>query len=224
MTEQMSGPIHQSGTTESTWTRMRVKNSVTLRGSDSSSADYIFLQYKLCMIIATKNFKIWLAEWYGVPNPHSSPCEFSCSRPTDQPGHPLSHFSADKNTYVGHIRLSISTEMTERMSGPIHQPGTTEFTWTQMWAKNSATLCGSDSSSADYIFLQHKLCMMNNSTQFNLLYIATKTSKSDLQNGMESPTHIRVHANSAVPDWQTSPDTRPVISVLTKKRKCSTLI
>ena len=31
-----------------------------------------------------------------------------------------------------HIRLSISTEMTERMSGLIYQPGTTEFTWTRM--------------------------------------------------------------------------------------------
>ena len=51
-------------------------------------------------------------------------------------------------------------------------------------SQNSVPLCGSDFSSADYIFLQYKMCMMNNNkTQFNLLYIATKTSKSDPQNG-----------------------------------------
>ena len=36
-----------------------------------------------------------------------------------------------------------------------------------------------------------KMCMMNsNNIQFNLLYIATKTSKSDPQNGMEFLPHI----------------------------------
>ena len=50
-------------------------------------------------------------------------------------------------------------------------------------AKNIEPFCWSDFSSADYIFLQYKMCMMNNNnTHFNLLYIATKTSKSDPQN------------------------------------------
>ena len=49
-------------------------------------------------------------------------------------------------------------------------------------AENVVAFCGLDFSSADYIFLQYKMCMMNNNnTQFNLLYIATKTSKSDPQ-------------------------------------------
>ena len=51
-------------------------------------------------------------------------------------------------------------------------------------AENVVPVCGSDFSSADYIFLQYKMCRMsNNNTQFNLLYIATKISKSDPQNG-----------------------------------------
>ena len=57
-------------------------------------------------------------------------------------------------------------------------------TVTRTRAENVVAFCGSDFSSADYIFLQYKMCMMNsNNTQFNLLYIATKTSKSDPQNG-----------------------------------------
>ena len=48
---------------------------------------------------------------------------------------------------------------------------------------------------AHQIDAHYKLCMMNNNTQLNLHYIATKTSKYDLQNGMEFLTHIQVHVN-----------------------------